>query len=176
MRHYLTLLICCLAAWSGPSQAASIDRIDVTAYGIMFGPVGVRDGVGSNGIEHRATTGDSVVETTTRIPACLGTRFGITYSLVGATEGMPVNIIEVYNFPDSGLHRPGASSPIHDTRFERAALPGTGGNQIWYEFDKPWELVPGEWTLEIRDGDRLLASKTFTIALPKQGGCQKLSA
>jgi hypothetical protein len=176
MRHHLTLLVCCLAAWSGPSQSASIDRIDVTAYGIMFGPVGVLDGVGSNGIEHRASAGDSVVQTTTRILACLGTRFGLTYSLVGASDGMPVSIVEVYNFPRSGLRKPGAPSPIHDSHFERALMPGTNGNEIWYEFDKPWELVPGEWTLEISDGERLLASKTFTVALPKQGGCQKLSA
>ena len=176
MRHHLTLLVCCLAAWSAPSRAASIDHIDITAYGIMYGLAGVQDGVGSNGIEHRLSKGDKVVDTTTRIPACLGTRFGITYSLVGVPDGTPVNIVEVYNFPHSGLHRPGAPSPIHDTEFERALMPGTDGNEIWYEFDKPWELVPGEWTLEISDGERLLASKTFTVVSPKQGACDKLSA
>jgi hypothetical protein len=176
MRYPLILLSCCMALWSAPSLAASIDRIDVTAYGIMYGTSGVRDGVGSNGIVHRLSRGDKVVATTTRIPACLGTRFGIMYSVVGAADGMPVDVVEVYAFPHSGLRKPGVTSPIYDSLFEHALLPGTDGHSIWYEFDKPWELVPGEWTLEIRDGDRLLASKAFTVVAPKDTECRSLSA
>lgn len=34
---------------------------------------------------------------------------------------------------------------------------------IDYTLEDPWELVPGVWTLEVRAGDKLLASESFTL-------------
>jgi hypothetical protein len=168
------LLAFCLAAWSAPSLSASIDRVDVTAYGLASGSQGVREGTSSNGIEHWRTDDIKVVAATTRIPACLGIRFGIVFSTVGAFDGTPVTIRQIYRFPRSGLHRPGLSSPIYDSYFDRGLTPGmTYG--LWYQFDHPWEIVPGDWTFEVRDGDRVLASKTFAVVAPKPAECQGLS-
>jgi hypothetical protein len=172
--RYLMLLVLCLTASSALAQSAGIDRIDITAYGIMAGPPGVRNGVGTYGIEHRLARAN-VIETTTTIPACIGTRFGIAFSVVGTPGAPPENIVEVYRFPPSGLNKPGLLSPIHESHFERALISGNRDDGIFYEFDDPWELVTGEWTFEIRDGNRVLASKTFVVVTPKTGECQGLS-
>ena len=174
MRYPLVLLTFCLAAWSASSQSASIDGIIVTAYGIVSGPAGTRDGVDSNGFEHWSAHSGKVVEATTRIPACIGVRFGIMYSAFGETGGKPVTVEEVYKYPRPGLRKPGVPSPKYEGYFPRGLVPGTGYG-VWYEFDHSWELVPGDWILEIRDGKRLLASKTFTVVVPKKAECPGLS-
>jgi hypothetical protein len=176
MRFHLVLLAGCLAPWSALCEPASISRVEITAYGIVAGPAGFPDGVMSGGIVHRTSHGNKVVETTTRVPACLGTKFGIVFSALGAAGGTPLDVTEVYRFPRSGLRKPGALAPIHEALWDRWLVPGTVGHGIWYSFDNPWELVPGEWTFELRDGIRLLASKTFTVVAPKQTECRSLSA
>jgi len=172
--RYLMLLVLCLTAPNALGQSAGVDRIDIIAYGIMSGPPGVRDGVATYGIEHRMARTE-VIETTTTIPACIGTRFGIVFAVVGA-PGATENIVEVYRFPSAGLRKPGLLSPIHESRFERTLISGNRDDGIFYEFDDAWELMTGEWTLEIRDGNRVLASKTFVVVTPKKAQCQSLSA
>ena len=41
------------------------------------------------------------------------------------------------------------------------------------EFEKPWEIVPGEWVLSIVHGDRLLARRSFQVFLPRLQVCRK---
>jgi hypothetical protein len=173
MRYFLTLLLCCLMA--SRALAGGVYRVDITAYGIMSAPVKVRIGTSSNGIPYFLVHGARIVQAATRIPACMGTQFGFRYAVIGAPQGMPINIVDAFVFPQSGLHKPGVSSPIHDTRFMHSFTVGDRGG-IWYEFDNSWELVPGEWTLELWDANRLLASRTFTVVRPKPGECPNLSS
>jgi hypothetical protein len=140
----------------------------------VSGPTGVKDGVSSSGIEHRTSKGNHLVETTTRIPACLGIKFGVVFSVAGAPARTPV-IREVYKFPSPGLHMPGASSPIRETYYDLRLIPGPNSVEVGYVFDKAWELVPGAWIIEIFAGGHLLASKTFTVVVPKKAECPALS-
>jgi hypothetical protein len=172
MRNYLAFLVFCLMASNALAQSSGVD---ITGYGIMSGSAGVRDGVSSNGIEHRHGSA-TIVQTTTTIPACIGVRFGIGFSIAGAAGSAPVSITEVYKFPRSGLHKPDAPFPIPETRFETALVPGVDGDGFWYEFDYPWELVPGDWIFEVRRNDRVLASKTFTVVAATQAQCPYLGA
>ena len=102
-------------------------------------------------------------------------RFGVVFAVVGTPGGVPVTIREFYKFPPSGLHKPGASFPIHETYFEHALMPGRRYG-AWYEFDSPWELALGDWTFELHDGNRVLASQTFTVVAPRRAECPALSA
>jgi hypothetical protein len=174
VRYFLALLICCLTARGVLAQTGGADRADITGYGIVSGPDGVKDGVSSSGIEHRRSKGNHIVETTTRVPACLGIKFGIEFSVAGAPARTPA-IREVYKFPSPGLHMPGASSPIRETYYDLKLIPGPNNIEAGYAFDKAWELVPGAWIIEIYAGSRLLASKTFTVVTPKKAECPALS-
>jgi hypothetical protein len=173
MRYPVMLTVCCLAMWSAPSQSAGVDRIDITAFGVMSGPPSVRIGMSPSGIEARTAGFSKVAEVTTTIPACIGIRFGIVFS--SASDGMPMVVTGIDKFPSPGLRKPGLALPIHENRFARLLIPGMRNDEMWYELDYPWELVPGEWTLELRDGNRLLASKTFRVVVPKKAECPSLS-
>lgn len=173
MRYLLTLLVSCLTASN--ALAAGGYRVDVDAYGLVSGTDGVPVGVGSGGIVHREGGAGHIVELTKRIPACMGNKFGFEFSVIRAPGGAPVQFTSVYRFPPPGLRKPGALSPIPETRFEHEPVSGTRRKIISYKFDYPWELVPGEWTLELRDGDRVVASKTFTVVAPRKGECPALS-
>jgi hypothetical protein len=171
MRNVLTLLIFCFATSSALAQTAGNYRLDVAAYGIISGTDGVPVGVGSSGIVHREGGLSHVIQTTTRIPACIGTKFGFVFSIVGVPVGTRVHISQLDQFPPAGLHKPDALFPIHEARFEYDIVAGTRRKAIYYAFDHPWELVPGEWTFELRDGYRLLVSKTFTVVATKKTEC-----
>src|SRR5580692_5559269 len=69
VRYVLALLICCLTARGVLAQTVGAGSADITGYGIVSGPDGVKDGVSSSGIEHRRSKGNHIVETTTRVPA-----------------------------------------------------------------------------------------------------------
>jgi hypothetical protein len=40
---------------------------------------------------------------------------------------------------------------------------GSGDGYIGYTFDNEWELVPGQWTIQILVGSKVMAEKTFNI-------------
>jgi len=171
MRYLLMLLICCLTARGALAQSAGNYRLDVVAYGIISGTDGVPVGVGSSGLVHREGGLSGVIQTTTRIPACIGTKFGFVFSIVGVPVGTRVHLSRLDKFPPPGLHMPGTFVPIHEDRFVYDVIAGTRRKAIDYSFDHSWELVPGEWTFELRDGYRLLASKTFTVVATKKTEC-----
>jgi hypothetical protein len=98
------------------------------------------------------------------------------YAVAAGLDTAPAYVVEVYRFPRAGLRKPDLPSPIHDSRFARVLVPGSRGHSIWYEFDYPWELVKGQWTIEIDDGNRVLMSKTFTVVAPKESDCRSPSS
>jgi hypothetical protein len=169
------LLACCLMATVARAQPAGGYRVDVGAYGLVSGTDGVPAGFGTGGIAHREGGSGHIVQVTTRIPACMGNKFGFVYSVIQASGGAPVQLTSVYRFPPPGLRMPGVLSPIPETRFEHKPVPGMRRKIISYKFDHSWELVQGEWTIELRDGGRVVASKTFTVVTPGKGECPVLS-
>jgi hypothetical protein len=171
MRNILAFLVFCLMASNALAQTAGNYHFDVVAYGIISGTDGVPVSVSSSGIVHREGGMSHVIQTTTRIPACIGTKFGFVFSIAGAPAGTRIHLSQLDKFPPSGLHKPDALFPIHEDRFEYDIIAGTHRKAIYYAFDHPWELVPGEWTFELRDGYRLLASKTFIVVAMKKAEC-----
>jgi hypothetical protein len=174
MRYLSAIALCCLIAPCAVAQEGGTIGADITAYGIMSGPAAVPDGMSTGGIVHLLSGANKIIQTTTTVPACIGVRFGAAFSVAGSPGGASADITEIFRFPPPGVNKPGAPTPIPETRFVRRYAVGATVDQLWYEFDDPWELVPGEWTFELRDGDRLLASKTFTVV--PSGRCPKLTA
>lgn len=104
-------------------------------------------------------TGAQSIKHTTDIPARLGTKFGLRYSLVGKREGdTPLTLL--YLTPGVVT----ADGVRHD-KFEvvQALAPAAAQDVMAFEFTEPHELVRGEWHFFVFQGDRKLAEQRFNI-------------
>jgi hypothetical protein len=65
-------------------------------------------------------------------------------------------------YPSPGVKAPNAPRPL--LRSDDPIAP-TIGETIYsgFEFDDPWELVPGIWTIQLWQGTRLLTEQRFNV-------------
>lgn len=160
MRFVIAVLTIALMPIACLAQSAEIDHVDIVAYGIYTADetgTGVNTAIGASrllgNIRHAATT--------TTVPAQLGVKFGFEYVIVGSPANGQATLTKVTIFPRAGLRVPG-SGPVYRTDYPLTRTIGSV-QYTGYQFDNPWELVPGVWTLELWSGDRKLASKRFTV-------------
>jgi hypothetical protein len=103
-----------------------------------------------------------LVKKTEKVPAVLGTKFGLKFYL--PVELRRNGIILKYVFLVPGLKDP-RTGKIQ----ERIEVPGKydGGADgiayVFYDFTDQWELVPGKWTFQVFHDDEKLIEKTFTV-------------
>ncbi len=119
-----------------------------------------------SGTEVIARTLPQSKQETTRVPARLGTKFGIKYVIQGVPKGDLVMLREVWRFPEEGLKNPGTGKTSRE-QAQGMVMEVTGheifaGWALLYE----WELVPGVWTYELWSGDRLILSQSFDVYRP----------
>lgn len=99
------------------------------------------------------------IQRTDRIPAKLGTKFGLRYSLAGKREGdTPLTLLYL---------TPGvitSDGQRHD-KFEVQQKLTVGAVQdvMAFEFSEHHEAVPGEWHFMVFQGDRKLAEQRFLV-------------
>ncbi len=94
--------------------------------------------------------------------ARVGIGFGVRFRSFGERNGERAMLRTVWKIPAPGIVNP----TDHATYRESTAAFATRiGSVHWrgYAFDEPWEVVPGEWTLEIWQGDRKMLEKSFEI-------------
>ncbi|MHB9796407.1 DUF3859 domain-containing protein [Pseudomonas sp. MT3] len=109
--------------------------------------------------ERVLTRSQEQLESTTRVPAKLGTKFGLRYQLSGKQEGdAPLTLL---------YFTPGVVTPDgqrHD-KFEvvQKLVVGAPTDVMAYQFTENHEVVQGQWRFMVFQGDRLLAEKTFTV-------------
>lgn len=108
------------------------------------------------------------LEETLRVPAVVGTRFGVGFVPRGEPAGARAPLQALWRFPERGLSNPHTRTTTFEWRMALESC--TIGRAPWcmvgYPLRHDWELVPGRWTLEIRDGTRTLAERTFELYLP----------
>jgi hypothetical protein len=102
---------------------------------------------------------NQAIETTTQIPAKLGVKFGMRYSLAGKTAtNTPLTLLYL---------TPGvitADGQRHDKFVvEQTLLQNSAQDLMAFEFSENYELVPGEWHFMVFQGDRLLAEQRFDV-------------
>jgi len=103
-----------------------------------------------------------LVKKTEKVPAALGTKFGIKFYL--PVELRKNEIVLKYVFLVPGLKDP-QTGKIQ----ERIEVPGKydggadGMAYVFYDFTDKWELVPGKWTFQVFHDDEKLIEKTFTV-------------
>jgi hypothetical protein len=159
MRRLLVALM--LLAAAAPAGAQKIDRIEIVEYGI-FTADKLKSERDANGQLHSIIGNVHLEETTTTVPAEPGVKFGVRFRVIGEPDAQPVTIKKVMIFPSTGLRAPTAPEPL--MRSEDTATTTIGETSYTgFEFDDPWELVPGIWTMQLWQGDRMLAERRFTV-------------
>ena len=101
-------------------------------------------------------------EKTSRVPAKLGTRFGFRYQLRGIGKDEAVELTKLTVFPSGGMTDParGISQAANRSVLRvKGETPFTTG----YSFDEEWEIVAGEWRIELWLGGRKLAEQRYTV-------------
>lgn len=162
MRAILTLTTLAMAANDGYAQAAKIKQVEITEYGMYRAAImsAQRD---EKGVLQSSLGEVQHIKTTVIIPAQLGVRFGIRFTPVGTPKGATVKLRKVVTFP-SPL-KPNSGPPISRSVTMLTAVLGET-QYTDYGFDDPWELVTGTWVVEFWDGERKLASQTYTVVTP----------
>ena len=102
----------------------------------------------------------TLLESTTDIPATAGTSFGVRVKFVGAPAGLVVPCTAKCLHPKLTDPASGRSSKVE--QWENFGTLGSDG-YIGYSFDNEWELVPGQWTIQILVGSKVMAEKTFNV-------------
>ena len=147
-----------MQAQAGPEPTI---RVEITEYGIYTADEQgcTRD---EQGIQRCDRTNIRHATTTLTVPAQRGVQFGVKFRVFGSPDGAEVLVRRIWLLPDLGLQSPRASEPIR--RIVRQDSVTVGAESFTsYIFDDPWELVPGNWTLEYWQGDHKLLSETFTV-------------
>jgi hypothetical protein len=101
---------------------------------------------------------------TTRVPARIGTAFGIGFVFRGdAGQTVPYRV--VWRYPRDGLTDPRSGKTVHESMREGTASvdrPRSEGHAFVYD----WGLVPGEYIVKIWVGDKKLIEQAFDVFLP----------
>ncbi|MDP3848128.1 MAG: DUF3859 domain-containing protein [Pseudomonas sp.] len=109
--------------------------------------------------ERVLTHTNQTIETTTNIPAKLGMKFGMRYSLTGKiAKDQPLTLLYL---------TPGVTTPdgLRHDKFvvEQTLLANSPQDLMAFEFTENYEMVPGEWHFMVFQGDRLLAEQRFNV-------------
>ena len=109
--------------------------------------------------ERLLTQNSQTIEQTSVIPAQLGSRFGLRYSLSGKQAGEePLTLLYL---------TPGVVTPDgrrHDKIVVQQPLAANAVQDVMaYEFSENYEVVPGVWQFTVFQGDRLLVQQRFEV-------------
>ena len=169
----ILLSVIAIFALADCSSAPNVTSAEIVEYGV-FEKISSRgqiktEGVLSGEVEKGVQT--RLKEQTSTIVAALGTSFGIRVRLTGNPSGEMVNCSIRWIHPK--LTNPSSGQTSEQDQWQSLVpigYPGSAG----YTFDNPWELVPGKWTIQVIYESKVLAEKTFNVALPHQASNQSL--
>ncbi len=161
----------CLASFQARSSALSgtgseEKEVKIVDYGIYSADVVREKKDDSPGGKTNYLSEIKLLRQTDRVPAVIGTRFGIRFVVRGAPATEAVKLKARILYP--GLRPPGSREPVYRSDDEiRVAAGETFFQGILLEFD--WALVPGRWTFQVFSGDKLMAEKAFEVFKPGDG-------
>ena len=158
---FFSLLL--LTAGTVHAQTPQVERLDITEFGVYTLDREVK-GRDARGINLGAGTNVRHRETKRTIPAQIGTTFGFRYEVMGKPHAAPIELRQVVIFPSPGL-TPSFSSSSRSIIRDEFLLQTRIGETSYasYTLEDAFELVPGDWVLEIWQGNRKLATQSFRI-------------
>ncbi len=151
-------LFLCLLRCNAQTNAS--ESVELLGFGI-FKKTSSLDSDTRSGRRHVAEA--VFVEFTTKVPAQIGTSFGFRVGYHGRTAGALVHCTAKCLHPKLTDSTSGRSSEVE--QFDASSLSGRE-EYIGYTLNKSWELVPGEWKIQLWVGPKLIVEKTFTLYAP----------
>ena len=118
----------------------------------------------SSGVTRVGIGPREIITQTNRIPAKIGSCFGLTFEVsnLATTNGALIDIVKVVTHPP--MTRPDGTVSKGFTFVEKAVVEnGRATNWSGYGFDHPYELVPGLWLFEMRFEGKALVKQQFTV-------------
>lgn len=149
------------------ANAAEVTGARITGMGVYRcdNTVGSKPAPGTPGNDVDLSEGCQLALATSTIVAKIGTRFGCTYVLDGSPLSAEISTSIRWVFPPRGLNDPSAGK-VHFWADYTVENQIGQTNEFRYQFEEPWELVLGVWTMEIRHGSRKLAECRFDVVAP----------
>jgi hypothetical protein len=154
-----------LGAFQGQQPAPNIEAVDRNWVGmyLVSQSRAVPDVRSPSGRRWATSAPPTPVTETDRIPARLGVRFGVGFTIRGTPAGQEVEGRRVWRFPPmtnpaTGITLSRSTNAINC----RLGEPCFSGQFLANEF----ELVPGTWSVEIWVGDTKLLEQSFTLYRP----------
>jgi hypothetical protein len=151
------------------AQSPQLARIDIFDAGIYCAETveKVADANAPSGFRN-IVTNVRLLRRTSDVPAQLGIRFGLRYTVVGTPSGASVDLRLVTRIPPPGLKDQKTGRTILTNDYAMGANLGTNGYRE-YHLEYDWEIVPGVWAFELWSGDKKRAEQTFTLYKPQPG-------
>jgi hypothetical protein len=152
---------CLFMACLSVAHAQAVQRVDITEVGLytVHTDKSVEAPGAPSGVS-RLVSDITLVESTTTVPARLGSNFGFRYRIIG--KGKSVRVKKVTHIPEPGIRNPETGNvSLTSVVFIDRTIGDT--NFTSYSLDHDWEIVPGTWTMELWVDDRKLASQSFEV-------------
>jgi hypothetical protein len=180
----LLLALCALTAAAGaaaqtpaPPPAATIVEPSATITGVTVTHAGTYPGETTSKLAQAGqqsptrtvgTVGDwHFVADSTDVPGKVGTQFGMEFRIDGTPADQVVTLHLAVTFPPPGMRNPNTGETMATTTVAFPNMKIGALCLIGYGFDNAWEIVPGEWKMQILYHDRALAERTFTVSKPE---------
>lgn len=103
------------------------------------------------------------INTSTRVPAKKGNRFGIRFVIRGKPDGKEIRLRIRRLHPP--MKNPIKKKVVTVSEYTKTVKLNTP-RLIGYGFDEEWELVPGNHVFEIYYKEQKLLEETFTVYIP----------
>ena len=150
--------------WPEALEAAPVGQI--TRFGIY-----VPQGSGKRILQPGSSTGyiteggQTFQSAGTNVTLAKGISFGFDFQISGAPTNEPIRLRHVISHPT--MHTPDGKT-LQKQEFVRDVMGNSGviSGTLWYTLREDYELLPGEWTLSVMNGPRVLAEKRFMVAPP----------
>jgi Domain of unknown function (DUF3859) len=107
------------------------------------------------------------VSDSTDVDGKVATQFGIEFRIDGTPADAAVTVHLALTFPPEGIRNPNTGERMHSATIAFPNMKIGGLCLVGYGFGNAWEIVPGEWKMQIVYHDRALAERTFTISKPE---------
>ena len=117
---------------------------------------------GSVGGAYLNSGGIKYLQRTNIIPAKRGTRFGIEFTIPDATVNNEVLYTRMWHFPKPGLLDP-ADGGKRAVAMKRKVLASGREQFVGWAFSEDWEVVPGEWKIQILIEDKVVIEQVFEV-------------
>ena len=168
------LSVCCLSmlaiAFLAPVAASQEVKCNVIASGTYTTTSEQRvDAPGTPTGQSRIVSLDNTRFTSAShtVPARLGIRFGVRFSVSGLPASADVNLRKIVSFPpmskpDGTVTKGYERTLAYKTNAEGAITNGLEG----YGFDYPYEMVQGQWRIEMWYGNVRLTDQVFNVVAP----------